>query len=157
MQLRLLRLFLGLAAFSWGATVIGVFASLSDAVQALQGLGAQPIAYDRTLDYWLRMAAGAFALIGGWYLILIIWPQKYHSAISWFGGLMLVEGTILLIHGLRLGLASFPFYCDNAVCLVRGGAILCLSSFAKPISDISEPRQALEHFQRSTIDASPMN
>ena len=140
MHLRILRLFLGFAAFAWGASVVGVFASWSDAVQALQGLGAQPIAYDRMLDYWLRMAAGAFALIGCWYLLLIIWLQKHLAAIPWFGGLMLVEGTILLIHGLRLRLAPFPSYCDTAACLVGGGAFLCLSSDAKPISETSEPR-----------------
>jgi hypothetical protein len=64
MHLRLLRLFLGFAAFAWGISVVGVFLSWSAAAEALQGLGAQPIVYDRMLDYWLRMAAGAFALVG---------------------------------------------------------------------------------------------
>jgi hypothetical protein len=64
MHLRLLRLFLGFSAFAWGVSVVGVFVSWSAAADALQGLGAQPIAYDRMLDYWLRMAAGAFALVG---------------------------------------------------------------------------------------------
>ena len=65
MQLRLLRLFLGFAAFAWGISVVGVFASWPQAAEMLQGLGTKPIAYDPMLDYWLRMAAGAFALIGG--------------------------------------------------------------------------------------------
>ncbi|HEX7859936.1 MAG TPA: hypothetical protein VF773_06410 [Verrucomicrobiae bacterium] len=64
MHLRLLRLFLGFAAVAWGVSIGGVFMSWSAAAGALQGLGAQPIAYDRMLDYWLRMAAGAFALLG---------------------------------------------------------------------------------------------
>jgi hypothetical protein len=132
MHLRLLQLFLGFAAFAWGVSVFGVCLSWSTATEALQGLGAQPIGYDRMLDYWLRMAAGAFSLVGCWYLVLMIWPQRFHAAIPWFGGLMLVEGVILLVHGLRLSLPPFPFYCDTLACLVGGGAILYLSRYARP-------------------------
>ena len=89
MQLRLLRLFLGFAAFAWGVSVVGVFVSWSEASNLLQGLGAKPIAYDPMLDYWLRMAAGAFTLVGCWYLVLMIWPRKFHAAIPWFGVLMI--------------------------------------------------------------------
>ncbi|HSY43150.1 MAG TPA: hypothetical protein VK811_04520 [Candidatus Acidoferrum sp.] len=134
MHLRLLRLFLGFAAFAWGISVVGVFMSWSAAEHALEGLGAHPIIYDRMLDYWLRMASGAFALIGGWYLVLMIWPQKFHAAIPWFGGLMLVEGVILLVHGLRLSLPPFPFYADVTACFLGGGGILYLSPYAKPKS-----------------------
>lgn len=132
MHLRLLRLSLGFAACAWGISVIGVFLSWSAAVDALQGLGANPIAYDRMLDYWLRMAAGAFALIGCWYFVLMLWPRRFYIAIPWFGGFMLVEGVILLIHGLRLTLPPFPFYGDAAACFLGGGAILYLSRYARP-------------------------
>jgi hypothetical protein len=101
LHLRLLRLFLGFAALAWGVSAVGVFASWSEAATLLEGLGAKPIAYDPMLDYWLRMASGAFALVGVWYLVLMIWPGKFHAAIPWFGALMLVEGLILLVHGLR--------------------------------------------------------
>src|SRR5271154_6400327 len=99
MHLRLLRLFLGFAALAWGASVVGVFLSWPADEEALQQLGAKPIAYDPMLDYWLRMAAGAFALIGGWYFTLAIWPQKFHAAIPWFGWFMILEGAVLLVHG----------------------------------------------------------
>jgi len=138
MYLRLLRLFLGFAALAWGVSVMGVFMSWSAAVEALRGLGAQPIGYDRMLDYWLRMASGAFALVGCWYLVLMIWPRKFHAAIPWFGGLMVVEGVILLVHGLRLSLPPFPFYADTLACFLGGGAILHLSRHARP--DQGEPR-----------------
>ena len=95
-------------------------------------VGRSPIAYDRMLYYWLGMAAGAFALLGCWYLVLMIWPQKFHAAIPWFGGLMLVEGLILLVHGLRLSLPPFPFYVDTSAWLLGGGAIVWLSRYARP-------------------------
>jgi len=131
MQLRILRLFLGFAAFTWGISLVGVFLSWSAATDALRGLGAQPIAYDPMLDYWLRMASGAFGLIGGWYLVLMIWPQKFSAAIPWFGALMLIEGCFLLIHGIRLSLPPFPFWADTAACFVGGSGILLLSRHAK--------------------------
>jgi hypothetical protein len=126
MHLRWLRLALGFAAITWGAAGIGVFLDWPTASGALQQLGAQPMAYDRMLDYWLRMTAGAFGLIGCGFLGLAIWPQKYALVIPWAGALMLVEGLILLVHGLRLGLPPLPFYADTAACLLSGAAIIGL-------------------------------
>ena len=120
-----------------------MFLSWSAATDALRGLGAQPIAYDPMLDYWLRMASGAFALVGGWYLVLMIWPQKFAAAIPWFGVLMLAEGCILLFHGIRLSLPPFPFYGDTAACFVGGGGILYFSQHVKSreVSSQSPPAQ----------------
>jgi hypothetical protein len=132
MQLRLLRIFLAFAAFACGISVLGVFLSWSAAGEAMRGLGAKPIAYDPMLDYWLRMASGAFALIGAWYLALTIWPRKFAAAIPWFGAFMLAEGCVLLFHGIRLSLPPLPFYGDTAACFVCGGGILCFSRSAKP-------------------------
>lgn len=126
MELRLLRLALGFAACTWGAAGVGVFLSWPRAVEAMQQLGAQPVAYDPMLDYWLRMAAGAFALIGCGFLGLMLQPQKYAVVIPWAGGLMLLEGLILLGHGVRLGLPPLPFYADTAACLLGGMAIIYL-------------------------------
>ena len=132
MSLYLLRLFLGFAAFAWGISAVGVFASWPQINDIAQGMGAKPIAYDPMLDYWLRMMAGAFALIGGWYLVLMLWPQNFHAAIPWFGALMLVEGVILLTHGLRLGLGPFPFYGDVSACFLCGAGILFFARAARP-------------------------
>ncbi len=126
-RLARLRFFLGFAAFAWGISIVGLFLSWPAAEQALIGLGAQPIPHDPMLDYWLRMASGAFALVGGWYLVLAVWPTRYWNVILWFGTLMLVEGVILLVHGLRLSLPPFPFYADAAACLLGGGGIVWLA------------------------------
>jgi hypothetical protein len=130
MQLKLLRLFLGFAAIAWGVSLVGVFLSWRGASEALQGLGANPISYDPMLDYWLRMASGAFGLVGVWYFILMLQPRKFAAAIPWFGGLMLVEGVVLLVHGVRLRLGPFPFYGDVAACFVCGTAIVYFSKYA---------------------------
>ncbi len=44
---------------------------------------------------------------------------------------MLLEGVILLAHGLRLGLGPFPFYGDVSACLILGTGILILSRAAR--------------------------
>jgi hypothetical protein len=139
MPLRLLRLFLGFSAFAWGISAVGVFVSWSEAEKLLEGLGAKPIPYDPMLDYWLRMAAGAFALVGGWYLVLAIWPRKFAAAIPWFGLLMLMEGVILLVHGLRLSLPPFPFYGDVSACFVGGAGILVCSKRFPVFADGGRP------------------
>ena len=130
-RLRLLRGFLFFAAFVWGVSVFGVFMSWDAATLTLQGMGAKPIAYDRMLDYWLRMASGAFALVGVGYLMLALNPRKYAVMLVAAGWLMLLEGVVLAVHGFRLGLPAFPFYGDISACFVCGSAILVLQKSAR--------------------------
>ncbi len=131
-RLRLLRLVLLFCALVWGVPACGVFLKWEAAAGALQGMCAKPISYDPMLDYWLRMASGAFALVGTGYLLLAIYPRKFAVILAWFGWIMVVEGLILLVHGLRLGLAPFPFYGDVAASFTGGLGILLLRNAAAP-------------------------
>lgn len=126
MKLRLLRLLLLTSAFAWAVSVVAVMLPWPMAMTALQGLGAGNIPADPMLDYWLRMAAGAFTGVGVFFLILAIHPARYANVIGLAGGLMFVEGLVLLVHGIRLGLPPFPFYADTACCLLVGGGIWVL-------------------------------
>jgi hypothetical protein len=126
LRFRLLRVVLVFSAFVWGVSAFGVFLGWENATSALQGLGAKPIAYDPMLDYWLRMAAGAFTLVGTGYLLLGLFPRKYAVMLPWFGWIMVVEGFILLIHGWRLELAPFPFWGDVSASFLGGVGILML-------------------------------
>lgn len=126
LQFRLLRVVLLFSAFVWGVSAFGIFMKWEAAAGALQGMGAKPIAYDPMLDYWLRMASGAFALVGTGYLLLAIFPRKYAVMLPWFGWIMILEGIILLTHGLRLGLGPFPFVGDVSASLLGGLGILTL-------------------------------
>jgi hypothetical protein len=93
-------------------------------MKALQALGGGEIPYHPMHDYWLRMVAGGFTLIGIWFLVLAIHTRRLAAAIPFWGGLMIVEAVVLLIHGLRLSLPPFPFYGDVAACLLGGVGIL---------------------------------
>jgi hypothetical protein len=130
-QLRLLRLLLLFSGFAWGISVVGVFVSWPEANQLLQDLGAKSIAYDPMLDYWLRMASGAFALVG----VLFIWfafqPRKYAVVLPLFGLLMIGEGMVLMLHGWRLHLPPFPYLADFTACWFAGAGILWLKNSAR--------------------------
>ena len=131
MKYRLLRLLLFASAFAWAVSVAGVVLPRSDVVMALNGLGAKEVPADPMLDYWFRMAAGAFTGIGVFFLIIAIRPGRFANVIPIAAGLMFLEGIVLLIHGLRLGLTPLPFYCDTAFCLLVGGGIWFLRNEAQ--------------------------
>lgn len=139
MKLRLLRLTLGFSALAWGASLFAVFASWPAAQAALSELGAKAIPHDPMLDYWLRMAAGLFSLVGVLFLVLALRPERHRAIIPWFGGLMLAEGVVLLIHGVRLQLPPIPFASDTLACLGAGAAILYLSrgAFTEPTAQLN--------------------
>jgi hypothetical protein len=124
MRFKGLRIFLGLATVTWLAALPGVFLSWDAAATAMEGLGARSIRYDKMLDYWLRMASGAFGLIGCLYMLPTIHPRRFREFIPWLGLLSLAEGVLLLVHGLRLSLGPWPFYGDVAACFVSGFGIL---------------------------------
>jgi len=98
--------------------------SWSSFLKLLHGLGGPMVGYDRMLDYWLRMTAGVYTLVGLLYLLLAFNPAKYRAVIPWFGWVMVIEGVVLLLHGIRLALPPFPFYADVATCFIGGGGIL---------------------------------
>jgi hypothetical protein len=93
-------------------------------LDAADGLRTLLTGREVMVDYWFRMAAGAFALIGGLYLLLMVQPGKYQVMIPWFGWLVLIEGIILLVHGIGLVLRSFPYHFVTVSCLIGGGGIL---------------------------------
>jgi FtsH-binding integral membrane protein len=132
MRLRLLRALLLFSAFAWGVSCFGVILPWANAVEALQGLGAKEIPADPMLDYWLRMASGAFALVGGLFLLLALQPVRYAVIIPWFGWLMIAEGIILLFHGVRLHLPPLPFYADTTACFLGGFGIVACAGAAQP-------------------------
>lgn len=126
-QFTLLRLLLVGAGLGWGATIIGVFLPWDFAIEHLQSLGgAGPIPNDPMLNYWLRMAAGAFGIIGVLFLVCAWKPTRYANIIPLLGALNLLEGIVLLYYGLLLKIALFPFVVDVAIGIVPGIGILLL-------------------------------
>ena len=139
--MKLLKLFLALGAITWIAAAPALILSWDSALAAMQSLGAGDLPHDKMLDYWLRMASGAFVLIGCIYLLLLLQPKRFRDFIPWMGGFSLMEGLVLLAHGTRLKLGPWPFYGDLAACMLAGIGILVSVrySHAELYSGIVEP------------------
>lgn len=131
MKLRGLRFFLIFSACTWLICLAGLFLDWPTINHVAMGMGAQSLAYDPMLVYWLRMVCGAFSLVGLWYLLLGLYPRKYAVAIPWAGWMMIVEGVILVCSGLSLHIGPFPFLGDIGACFLGGGGILLLAKAAK--------------------------
>ena len=135
-RLNLLRIFLAYSAIGWGICVVAIFAPSELALGWLGDLGGldiRPLQTDPLFDYWLRMAAGAFTLIGAGFLMLAMYPTKYAVMLPFAGLFMLLEGIILLVHGLRLDLAPTPFYGDVGFSITGGiGILLTMKAAREP-------------------------
>ena len=124
------RIFLLAGAIGWGVSILGVLLPWSVMDIVLQNMGAASPITDLQVQYWFRMATGAWSIIGFLYLMVLLKPQKYNNLIPLLGWGTLFEGIVLLIHGLYLNLPLFPFAGDVGFCLIVGGGLL-LSNNAK--------------------------
>ena len=124
------RIFLLAGAIGWGVSILGVLLPWHVMDIILQNMGASAPRTDLQLQYWFRMATGAWSIIGFLYLMILLKPQKYDNLIPLLGLGTLFEGLVLLIHGFYLKLPIFPFAGDVGFCLIVGGGLL-LSNNAK--------------------------
>ena len=118
------RIFLLAGAIGWGLSILGVFLTWRVMDIVLQNMGASAPITDGQVQYWFRMATGAWSIIGFLYLIVLLKPQKYNNLIPLLGWGTLFEGIVLLIHGLYLNLPLFPCAGDVGFCLIVGGGLL---------------------------------
>ena len=118
------RIFLLAGAIGWGVSILGVLLPWSVMDIVLQNMGAASPVTDVQVQYWFRMATGAWSIIGFLYLMVLLKPQKYNNLIPLLGWGTLFEGIVLLIHGLYLNLPIFPFAGDVGFCLIVGGGLL---------------------------------
>ena len=125
------RIFLLAGALGWGVSILGVLLPWSVMDIVLQNMGAASPITDVQVQYWFRMATGAWSIIGFLYLMILLKPQKYNNLIPLLAWGTVFEGIVLLIHGLYLNLPIFPFAGDVGFCLIVGGGLL-LSNRGNP-------------------------
>ena len=118
------RIFLLAGAIGWGISILGVLLPWNVMDIVLQNMGAASPITDVQVQYWFRMATGAWSIIGFLYLMVLLKPQKYNNLIPLLAWGTVFEGIVLLIHGLYLNLPLFPFAGDVGFCLIVGGGLL---------------------------------
>jgi hypothetical protein len=127
---KMLRIFLVYSAVGWLVCLAGIFISANFAAEIMHwfgGVATEGIMNVPIYDYWFRMASSVFGMIGLFYLLLAWNPAKFAAVIPYAGWFMIIEGAILLVHGLILGLPPTPWLGDVGFCIVGGAGILvCL-------------------------------
>ena len=112
------------AAVGWGISVVGLVVPSATAFALLRGLGADDLPYHPMLDYWLRMTAFAFALIGVQFFALAVWWRRL-SCLALAGALFqLLGGAVLLISAAAIGLDTGNYRADVAFCVSTGALML---------------------------------
>ena len=118
------NLFLAAGAIGWGISILGVFLPWRVMNIVLQNMGAAAPVTDPQLQYWFRMATGAWSVIGFLFLMALLFPAKYRNLVPLLAVGTLFEGVVLLLHGMFLDLPLFPFAGDVGFCLIVGGGLL---------------------------------
>jgi len=123
----ILRLLLLGAGLGWGLTIVGAFLPWEFATEHLEKFGGSgEIPDDVMLNYWMRMASGAFGLVGAFFLLAAWKPQTYANILPILAYGSLFEGAVLLFYGIKFDLAVFPFGPDVAIALIPRVGILLL-------------------------------
>jgi hypothetical protein len=114
------RLLLLAGALGWGIAVLGVLLPWKWILPMLQSMGSAYDFSDHHARYWMRMACGAWSIIGFLFLMALLKPAKYGNMIPLLAIASIFEGVTLLFHGLLLHLPLFPFAGDVLFCLTIG-------------------------------------
>lgn len=117
------------AGLGWGLTIVGAFLPWEWATEHLEKFGGSgEIPDDVMLNYWMRMASGAFGFVGIFFLLAAWKPQEYKNIIPVLAYGSIAEALILIFYGVKFGLPIFPFGPDVAIALVPGIGILILKN-----------------------------
>jgi len=121
--LRMLRLGLLFSSIGWGISFVFTFATWDFAVDQLYVMGADRIAYQPLLDYWLRMASAAFGCIGIASALACIRPAHFKGLIMLLGPFHGFMGVVLAASAVmnHLDMESHPtFIPDMIFCFLTG-------------------------------------
>ena len=118
------KILLTAGAIGWGIAVLGVLLPWNWIAPMLQNMGATAPVTDPQLQYWFRMATGAWSIIGFLFLVVLLFPSKYRNLVPLLAIGTLFEGVVLLSWGLFLKLPPFPFAGDVLFCIVVGCGLL---------------------------------
>lgn len=118
------RILLLAGAVGWGISILGVLLPWSLMNRILQNMGAAISITDPQVQYWFRMATGGWSIIGFFFLMAFLKPEKYKNLVPLLAGASIFEGVLLLFHGMMLNLPLFPFAGDVLFCLIVGVGLI---------------------------------
>ena len=122
----MLRLGLLLSSIGWGISFGFTFCSWDAASHQLYQMGADRIAYQPLLDYWLKMASAAFGCIGLASALACLRPASFEGLICLLGPFHGFMGTVLAISAMTNNLQTDrhpTFVADITFCFVTASLI----------------------------------
>ena len=90
---RIQTLFLAAGGIGWGISIVGSFLPWRMMDIVLQNMGAAAPVTDPQLQYWFRMAMGAWSVIGFLFLVVLQFPAKYRNLVPLLAVGTLFEGV----------------------------------------------------------------
>lgn len=112
-----------LGSGGWFVSFFFTFTSWSVSENILHGMGAEKIAYQPLLDYWLKMASSAFGCIGIMYFICFLNPKRYFYTINLLSYMSIFVGAVISYSAIKNKL-SYPahptFIIDIIFCFYVG-------------------------------------
>jgi hypothetical protein len=123
---KLLRLALLLGALGWCASFTFTLSPWQASVSQLMALGADEVAYQPLLAYWLKMASVAFGSLGIIFAAACLDVKKYAAILPLLGRLSLLIGTVLLGSAIAYEISpgAYPvIIADICFCYLVGGGI----------------------------------
>ena len=88
------KILLTAGAIGWGIAVLGVLLPWNWIALMLQNMGATAPVTDPQLQYWFRMATGAWSIIGFLFLVVLLFPSKYRNLLPLLAIGTLFEGVV---------------------------------------------------------------
>lgn len=86
------RILLLAGAVGWGISILGVLLPWSLMNRILQNMGAAISITDPQVQYWFRMATGGWSIIGFFFLMAFLKPEKYKNLVPLLAGASIFEG-----------------------------------------------------------------
>jgi hypothetical protein len=128
-----------LGSGGWIVSFFFTFTSWPISENILHGMGAERIAYQPLLDYWLKMASSTFGCIGIMYFICFLNPKKYFYTINLLSYMSIFVGIVITCSAIKNHL-TYPtqptFIIDIVFCFYVGAVSLYFNFSINKVSEI---------------------
>lgn len=126
---RVLKLALICCGVIWSSSLVFLLLPRTMLVEFLRYLDSDHLQVSSGTEYAVRMSFAAFTLFGALYFVAAVNLRKYSVIVPWLGGILVAEGIILFITGVRVR-PDHPWVFEFLACVFAGGSVLWLHRLA---------------------------
>ena len=140
------------AAVGWTITLWFLFQPWNVVAAGLLVMGGPAIPYHPFLDYWQRIIAGAFGLIGIFFLIVALQFEKFRPVVLWIGLFHLALGIISTVSSVmnKMSPDFHPTLVAEITFLWVVGLVLCALCPARTLNNFHHSPAPLVGFENDS-------